>query len=114
MIVRAGANPAAQAAAAAAVGASAVLLADPRERPLPALAAGRAAAPVIGVTGDVAEAVLKLKPGSEVSFGETERGPSTDAAPRDLAVRLPGPERRRAPEARPRRGRKRAHGRPRR
>ena len=35
VIVRAGANPAAQAAAAAAVGARAVLLADPRERPLP-------------------------------------------------------------------------------
>ena len=91
MIVRAGANPAAQAAAAAAVGASAVLLADPRERPLPALAAGRAAAPVIGVTGEAAEAVLKLKPGSEVSFGETERAPSTDAAPEISPFASQGP-----------------------
>jgi hypothetical protein len=79
VIVRAGANPGAQAAAAAAVGASAVLLADPRERALPALSAGRAAAPVIGVTGEVAEAVLELEPGAEIRFGETERAPSTDA-----------------------------------
>ncbi len=91
VIVRAGANPAAQAAAAAAVGASAVLLADPRERPLPALAAGRAAAPVIGVTGEAAEAVLKLKPGSEVNFGESERAPSTDAAPEISPFASQGP-----------------------
>ena len=44
VIVKAGANPAAQAAAAAAVGARAVVIADPRnDRPLPAMAAGRAA-----------------------------------------------------------------------
>ncbi|HEX6025468.1 MAG TPA: S8 family serine peptidase [Solirubrobacter sp.] len=79
VIVRAGANPTAQAATAAAVGAAAVVLADPRERALPAMPAGRAAAPVIGVTGEAAEAVLDLEPGSEISFGETERGPSTDA-----------------------------------
>ena len=79
VIVRAGDNPAAQAAAAAAVGASAVVLADPRERPLPALSAGRAAAPVIGVTGETAEDVLELKPGTEISFGETERAPRSDA-----------------------------------
>jgi hypothetical protein len=79
VIVRAGANPTAQAAAAAAVGASAVVLADPRERALPAMPAGRAAAPVIGVTGEAAEEVLELEPGSEIGFGETERAPSTDA-----------------------------------
>ena len=55
VIVKAGANPAAQAAAAAAVGARAVLLADPADdRPLPAISAGRAAVPVIGITGDAA------------------------------------------------------------
>ena len=42
-LVRAGANPAAQAAAAAEAGAKAVLLADPGDRPLPMLSAGRAA-----------------------------------------------------------------------
>ena len=69
VIVRAGANPAAQAAAAAAVGASAVLLARPGDDPLPSISAGRSAAPVVGVTGDAAEQVLKLKPGTPVSFG---------------------------------------------
>jgi hypothetical protein len=80
VIVKAGANPAAQAAAAAAVGARAVVIADPREQPLPALAAGRAAVPVVGVTGAPAEDLLKAKPGTEISFGETERGATTDAA----------------------------------
>ena len=110
VIVRAGANPAAQAAAAAAVGASAVLLADPAERPLPALSAGRAAAPVIGVTGETAEDVLELKPGTEISFGETERAPAVRRAGggAGLAVHLPGPERRRPAEARSRRPRQRA------
>jgi hypothetical protein len=79
VIVKAGANPAAQAAAAAAVGARAVIVADPREQPLPAMAAGRAAVPVVGVTGDAAAELLKAKPGTEVAFGDTERAPTTDA-----------------------------------
>ncbi|HET6549357.1 MAG TPA: S8 family serine peptidase, partial [Solirubrobacter sp.] len=79
VIVRAGANPGAQAAAAAAVGAAAVVLADPRDEPLPAIAAGRAAAPVVGVTGDAADDILKLKPGSEITFQAPERGPRSDA-----------------------------------
>lgn len=81
-IVRAGANPAAQAAAAAAVGARAVVIAQPTERSLPAMAAGRAAVPVIGVTGDPANDLLEAKPGTEISFGDSERAPSTDAPPR--------------------------------
>ena len=55
VIVKAGANPAAQAAAAAAVGARAVVIAAPGDAPLPAMAAGRSAVPVIGVTGDAAQ-----------------------------------------------------------
>ena len=79
VIVRAGANPAAQAAAAAAVGARVVIVADPRnDRPLPAMAAGRAAAPVVGVTGEGAEKLLKVKPGTEIAFGDTERGPRSE------------------------------------
>ena len=79
VIVKAGENPAAQAAAAAAVGAKAVLLADPSDdRPLPAISAGRAAAPVIGITGDAAEKVLEAKPGTEVRFGPTERTEQPD------------------------------------
>jgi Subtilase family len=76
LIVKAGANPAAQAAAAAAIGARVVILADTRDdRPLPAVAAGRAVAPVVGVTGEAAQKVLAIKPGTEISFGEVERGP---------------------------------------
>jgi len=80
VIVKAGPNPAAQAAAAAAVGARAVVIADPREQPLPAMAAGRVAAPVVGVTGHAAGDVLDAEPGTEVDFGDTERGPRSDAA----------------------------------
>jgi hypothetical protein len=76
LIVKAGANPAAQAAAAAAIGARVVLLADPRaHRPLPAMAAGRAAAPVVGVTGDAAKRLLSVKPGTSIAFGDVERSP---------------------------------------
>jgi Subtilase family len=71
-LVRAGENPAAQAAAAAGAGAKAVLVADPRDRPLPMLSAGRAAAPVIGLTGAAAKAALEAKPGAKVSFGRAE------------------------------------------
>ena len=80
VIVKAGANPAAQAAAAGAVGARAVVIADPREQPLPAMAAGRVAVPVVGVTGDAAGELLKAKPGTEIAFGDTKRAPTTDAA----------------------------------
>ncbi len=63
-VVRAGVNPGAQAAAAAAAGAAAVLVAEPRpDRPLPALAAGRVAVPVLGVTGPAAGAILALRAG---------------------------------------------------
>ena len=68
-LVRAGENPTAQAAAAASAGARAVLLADPRDRPLPMLPAGRAAAPVVGLTGDAAKAALEAKAGAKVAFG---------------------------------------------
>src|SRR5215207_5722241 len=53
-VVRAGDDPVARAAAAAAAGARAVLLAEPRSRPLPSIPAGRIAAPVLGVTGEAA------------------------------------------------------------
>lgn len=79
VIVRAGANPAAQATAVAAVGAAAVLIAQPTDTPLPALPAGRAAAPVIGVTGEAAQDVLKLEPGTELTFGAPTRGPKGEA-----------------------------------
>ena len=84
-LVRAGANPVEQASAAAGAGARAVLLADPRDRPLPMLPAGRAAAPVIGVTGEAAKAALKAKPGAKVSFGHVRldraKGTGTEPAP---------------------------------
>ena len=110
VIVRAGANPAAQAAAAAAVGAAAVLIAQPEDTPLPSLPAGRSAAPVIGVTGEAAKDVLELEPGTSVSFGAPERGPKgeTAAGAQRVHVHRPGPVRRRPPEARPRGGRQRA------
>ena len=63
-LVHAGANPVAQATAAAAAGARAVLLAEPRKRVLPLMPAGRVAAPVIGVTGAAAKAALDAKPGA--------------------------------------------------
>jgi len=76
VIVKTGANPAAQAAAVAAAGARAVVLASTDdEAPLPAISAGRAAAPVIGVTGEAADAVLELEPGTTVGFGTPKRGP---------------------------------------
>ncbi len=100
-LVRAGANPAAQAAAAAEAGATAVLLADPGDRPLPTMAAGRAPAPVIGLTGAAAKAALEAKPGAKVSFGRVElaraeragdpapfssRGPAYDGSPKPDAL----------------------------
>jgi hypothetical protein len=81
-LVRAGANPVAQATAAASAGAIAVLLADPRSRPLPLMPAGRVAAPVIGLTGEAARAALAAKRGTTVKFGRVrqERARATAAA----------------------------------
>ncbi len=79
VVVRAGADPSAQAAAAANSGAALVLLADTRDRPLPAIAAGRGAAPVVGVTGDAAGKLLAKKAGVGVRLGATTRGPASDA-----------------------------------
>jgi Subtilase family len=84
VIVRAGDAPAARAAAAAAAGARAVLLADPRNRPLPAIPAGRVAAPVLGVTGEAAADVLDEEPGATVEVGDVQ------AASPPIA-RLPAP-----------------------
>jgi len=70
VVVRANGNPAAQAAAAAAAGARTVILAEPRpRRPLPLMAAGRVPAPVVGVTGEAARAVLAATPRTPVAFG---------------------------------------------
>jgi len=92
VIVKAGENPGAQAAAAAAVGAAAVVLAQAKDEPLPSLPAGRSAAPVIGVTGEAAARVLELKPGSDVSFGPPERAPRSEAsAPRVSPLTAQGP-----------------------
>jgi hypothetical protein len=85
-LVRAGADPGAQAAAAAAAGARAVVLADPRQRPLAAAPAGRVGVPVIGVTGAGARALLGVSAGSAVRFGPVRRVPPADApAPLQVA-----------------------------
>jgi len=73
-VVRAGDQPVARAAAAAAAGARAVLLAETRRRPLPAIPAGRIAAPVLGVTGDTAAAVLDEDAGALVEVGDGTPG----------------------------------------
>ena len=73
-VVRAGDDPGGRAAAAAAAGARAVLLADPRDRPLPSIPAGRVAVPVLGVTGAAAEDVLGADAGAEVEVGGARAG----------------------------------------
>jgi subtilase family protein len=73
-VVRAGDAPVARAAAAAAAGARAVLLADPRSRPLPSIPAGRVAVPVLGVTGPAAAGVLEEEAGASVEVGDAEPG----------------------------------------
>ena len=73
-VVRAGDRPVARAAAAAAAGARAVLLADLRDRPLPAIPAGRIAVPVVGVTGAAAAAVLEQPAGEELTAGDAVPG----------------------------------------
>ena len=85
-LVRAGANPVAQAAAAAAAGARAVLLAEPRpRRVLPLMPAGRVAAPVVGLTGDAATAALEAKRGAAVRFGRVSLERARGRAPRGPA-----------------------------
>jgi hypothetical protein len=87
-VVEAGDTPVARAAAAAAAGARAVLLAEPRpRRPLPALPGGRLGIPVAGVTGAGARIALAARPGTQVDVGEAQPaqvpGPAAagDAAP---------------------------------
>jgi Subtilase family len=80
-VVRAGDAPVARAAAAAAAGARAVLLADPRRRPLPALPAGRVAVPVLGVTGPAAAAVLEEHAGARAELGRPAPGHAPAATP---------------------------------
>ena len=72
--MRAGDDPVARVAAAAAAGARAVLLAEPRDRPLPSIPAGRVVAPVLGVTGAAARDVLDEKDGATVDVGDVEAG----------------------------------------
>jgi len=92
VLVRAGADPSAQAAAAAAVGAALVIVADPRRRPLAAMAAGRARAPVVGVTGAAATALLKLKAGTQIQLGRAELGSAaSESAPRISPSTSQGP-----------------------
>jgi hypothetical protein len=60
-----------------------VILADPRNRPLAALPAGRVGVPVVGVTGAGARALLAVAPGSTMRFGPTrfgDTGPAPAAA----------------------------------
>jgi hypothetical protein len=92
-VVRAGDDPAGQAVAAAAAGARAVLLADPRDRPLPSIPAGRVAAPVLGVTGAAAGDVLGTDAGAEAEVGDAVAGtppPATlaDAGEGSTAIAL--------------------------
>lgn len=85
--VRAGVNPVAQAAAAEAAGATAVVLAEPREdRVLPAIPAGRLRVPVVGVTGEAAEKVLSAATGAQLQFGATQVGEDVDAREAELSV----------------------------
>jgi hypothetical protein len=96
-LVRAGDNPVAQATAAAGAGARAVILAEPRDHPLPMMPSGRVPAPVVGLTGKAAKAALEAKAGAKVSFGRvtvdrpkgatspapfSSRGPSFDGLPK--------------------------------
>ena len=90
-VVRAGDAPVARAAAAAAAGARAVLVADPRRRPLSALPAGRVAVPVIGVTGAAAAAVLEQDAGATAELGTPQAGRAPSAAPRPAAEAAAAP-----------------------
>jgi hypothetical protein len=86
-LVRAGDDPVAQATAAGAAGARAVLLAEPRKRMLPLMPAGRVAAPVIGLTGAAAKAALAAKRGAAVKFGRVR----LERAPKAAATTGPAP-----------------------
>ena len=97
-LVHAGANPVAQATAAAEAGARAVLLAEPRKRVLPLMPAGRVPAPVIGLTGAAAKAALDAKPGAAVTFGrvslERARGAAASGGSSSAAAPPAAPPRR--------------------
>ena len=83
-VVEAGVNPTARVAAAAGAGAAAVLLADPRAgHVVPAMPAGRVDVPVLGVTGEAAQAVLDLDPGAKAGTGglRAPKSPFTSGAP---------------------------------
>jgi hypothetical protein len=76
VVVRAGDNAPARAAAAAAAGAKVVLIADPGKGTLAAMPAGRVGVPVLGVTGKAAAAVLRVGAGAKATFGRIEPAPS--------------------------------------
>ena len=110
-LVRAGADPVAQATAAASAGATAVLLAEPRKRPLPLMPAGRVAAPVIGLTGDGGEgrARREARRHRQVRPRDARSGRARRRGDRPRAVLLARPGARRhaqAGRARSRRGRR--------
>ena len=90
-LVRAGDNPVAQATAAAGAGARAVILADPRDRPLPMMPSGRVPAPVVGLTGAAAKAALKAKAGAKVTFGRVKVGRAATAATEPAPFSSRGP-----------------------
>ena len=100
VIVKAGANPAAQAAAAAAVGARAVVIAAPGDEPLPAMAAGRSATPVIGVTGDAGQELLKSRAGHRDRLRRHRARPDLRRAA-DREASRPTPPRDRRPAVSP-------------
>jgi len=95
-VVPAGDEPVARAAAAAAAGARVVLLAEERERPLPSIPAGRVVAPVVGVTGAAARAVIDEPPGATVVVGDVQPGSAPAAT---LPAPAPGAEAERADAA---------------
>ena len=98
-----------------------MILADPRDRPLPMMPAGRVPAPVVGLTGAAAKAALKAKAGAEVTFGRVERrsgrrrgaggaGAVAAAAPAPFSSRGPPSTARRSRTCSPRAPRSRRQG----
>jgi hypothetical protein len=78
-VVEAGEVPATQAAAAASAGAALVVLADPDERPLTAIPAGRVSVPVVGVGAAAAEALLDADPGAPLEVTPEPAAPAATA-----------------------------------
>ena len=107
-LVHAGANPVAQATAAAAAGARAVLLAEPRKRVLPLMPAGRVAAPVIGADRRRREgrARREARRGGEVRPREPRSAHAGSGRRRPAPVLLARPGLQRHPQAGPRRSRR--------